>query len=253
MEKRESPGNQDDVYSKLLDMIRSWEHKSARLPPEDALAAGLKISRVKLRDILALLNAQGYINRKKGMGTVINRCAINETARLDIDVVYEEAIASYGFTPKTSVRKLQYLDKTPENVARYLQCPVDDPVWTVEKVIYADERPAIYLCDFIVPRYFNQKNIDMSLLAKSTFGFIQNYTKDILESIVVHVKASSSSEETAQALELTEGEPVLHLISVCFSFHSEPVLCSVENHNTDVLPYSFFKRMHRTKYYMGET
>ena len=40
-----------------------------------------------------------------------------------------------------------------------------------------------------------------------------------------------------------------YFLSMCYSFNSEPVLCSIEYHNTKILPYSFFKRMQRTRYY----
>jgi len=219
------------------------------MPPEETLAGQLGISRVKLRDILAVLETQGYINRKKGVGTVINRCVLGETARLDIDVVYEETISECGHTPSTDIRRLRYLEQTPEEVAEKLGISTDEPVWAVEKIIYADSTPAIYLRDFILPQYYNQKNVDMRLLAKSTFSFVQQYTKNILESIVVSVDAREAEGEVAEALELREGAPILNLISMCYSFNSEPVLCSIEYHNTKILPYSFFKRMQRTRYY----
>lgn len=245
-----SGGN--DLYSRILFMIRTCSTSSERMPPEEILAAKLGISRVKLRDILAVLETQGYVNRKKGVGTLINRCALNETVRLDIDVIYEEIVAQAGYQPKTLVRKLQHLKYTPEAVAKRLEITPEQSTWAVEKIVYANDVPAIYLNDFILPQYYNQSDIDMQLLAKSTFSFVQQYVQKKLESIVVHVDARIADQNVAQALQLNEGSPILRLESMCYDFYSHPVLCSIEYHNTKILPYSFFKRMYRTNYYTSE-
>jgi GntR family transcriptional regulator len=241
--------HQDDIYNQLLDFIRLWNEKSDKLPPEDELAADLGISRVKLRDILAVLEAHGYINRKKGVGTIINRCLLKEPARLDIDAIYEETVTASGFQAHTLVRRLQYLSNTPASVSEQLNILPDAPTYFVEKVVFADEIPAIILQDYILPKYYNQNNIDMRILAKSTFSFVQNYSKDVLESLVVHVDAISAEGHVAKELQLSEGSPLLCLTSTGYSFHSVPILCSIEYHNTKILPYSFYKRLHRTHFF----
>ncbi|MDE7221584.1 MAG: GntR family transcriptional regulator [Oscillospiraceae bacterium] len=240
---------QEDIYNRLLKIIRSHNQPLDRLPPEETLAAELGISRVKLRDILAVLEARGYINRKKGIGTIVNRCLLKETVRLDIDAVYEENIAEAGYRPRTLVKKLQYLPGTPEDIAGLLEIQPADATYLVEKVIFADEKPAIMLQDYVLPQYYNQANIDMRVLAKSTFRFVQDYSKDILESIVVHIDACGIQGEQAEEMQVQPGTPILRLDSVCYSFKSQPIMCSVEFHNTKILPYSLFKRLHRVQYY----
>lgn len=238
-----------DIYTKLINLIRTCEKQSDKLPPEEVLAETLGISRVKLRDILAVLEAQGYINRRKGVGTLINRCLLKEPARIDIDAIYEELVKDAGHEPHTQLRKLQQLEHTPEQVARQLGIRPADQTYLVEKVIFADQTPAIFLQDYILPQYYNETNIDLLLLAKSTFSFVESYAKDSLESIVVHLHACQADALVANALAIAPGTPILRLDSMCYGFHSEPILCSVEYHNTEVLPYCLYKRLHRTRFY----
>lgn len=252
MRETEKRGTQEDIYSRVLGMVRRYSEHTDRMPPEETLAAELGISRVKLRDVLAILETQGYIDRAKGVGTLINRHVLQENVRLDIDVIYEEIVEAAGFTPRTLVRKLQYLANTPAHIAERLEISPEQPVWTVEKVVYADEQPAIYLRDFILPKYYNQNDIDMRLLAKSTFSFIQNYVKNALESMVVRVDACGADDAVAAELNVAPGTPILCLETMCYGLRGNPVLCSVEYHNTKLLPYSFFKRLNRTQYYTGE-
>ena len=240
---------ENDLYIKLLKLIRTRYLESDKLPPEEVLAAELGISRVKLRDVLAVLEVQGYINRKKGVGTLINRCLVNEPVRLDIDAIYEETVREAGFRARTQVRSIQYLEKTPEEIAKILGVDPAESTYAVEKVIYADETPVIFLRDYVLASFYNQTNIDMELLEKSTFAFVERYVPGALESIVVHLDACEANEAVAQALQLRQGEPVLRLDSTCFSIRSESVLCSVEYHNTKILPYCIYKRMNRTRFY----
>ena len=62
-----------DTYPRLLALIREYARTTDRLPPEDVLAQKMGISRVKLRDMLATMQANGFISRKKGIGTLINK------------------------------------------------------------------------------------------------------------------------------------------------------------------------------------
>ena len=55
-----------DSYPRLFKLIRECAQTTDRLPPEDVLAQQLGISRVKLRDMLATLQANGYISPQKG-------------------------------------------------------------------------------------------------------------------------------------------------------------------------------------------
>ena len=54
-----------DSYPRLFKLIRECAQTTDRLPPEDVLAQQLGISHVKLRDMLATLQANGYISRKR--------------------------------------------------------------------------------------------------------------------------------------------------------------------------------------------
>lgn len=239
----------EDIYSKLLDVIRAYAATSDRLPPEEVLATDMGISRVKLRDVLAALETNGYINRKKGVGTIINRHLLEEPARLDVDSIYEEVITKSGFKARTLIRKLQLFESTPEYIAGKLMVSPDEPIHLIEKVVFADDKPAIFLQDYVPPKYYNQNNIDMRLLASSTFCFIQEYCSEILENIVVHLDACEVDDVLAGELNLREGSPILRLDAVCYSLKNTPLAYSIEYHNTKLLPYCIHKRLRRTRYF----
>jgi GntR family transcriptional regulator len=239
----------EDIYGYLLNIIRESYMTTDRLPPEETLAAKLGISRVKLRDVLAALEANGYINRQKGVGTVINKFLLNEPARLDVDHYYEEMIADSGYRPRTLIRKLRRLEKTPDEIAESMDRPVDSSIHVIEKLIFADDEPVVFVEDYVPPEYYNGNEIDMNLLARSTFRFVQEHCEEQLANMVVHVEAVPAEGKIAEELQLKKGTPILRLNAVSYGRRNTPIIYAIEYLNTKRLPYSIHKRLRPTRYY----
>ena len=139
-----------ETYIRLLEWIRAYakEHTGNRLPSEADLAAQFGVSRVKMRDVLSQLEGAGYIIRKRGAGTLINRYVLDEPARLDIDSVYMDIVANCGFQPRSTLYQLRKLSDPPPEVARKLALEPGESTYQIEIVIYADGRPVILVVDY---------------------------------------------------------------------------------------------------------
>ena len=68
----------------LAEMRDGLFSKCERLPRETVLSEELGISRTQLRDVLAALEQEGFITRRLGVGTVINRHVLNVKSRMDM-------------------------------------------------------------------------------------------------------------------------------------------------------------------------
>ena len=65
------------VVQTLLAELRTGRYASAaRLPPELTLARTLGVSRSVVRDALGELERAGYVERVRGIGTLVNRGAL---------------------------------------------------------------------------------------------------------------------------------------------------------------------------------
>ena len=72
------PTQSKTIRANLLSAMKNGEYaNSERLPRENVLAEKLGISRTQLRDILASLEREGFITRRHGVGTIINRHVLN--------------------------------------------------------------------------------------------------------------------------------------------------------------------------------
>lgn len=236
-----------DSYPRLLGLIREYAKTTDRLPPEDVLAQKLGISRVKLRDMLATMQANGYISRKKGIGTLINKNMLAQTARLDMDTVYEEMISESGHVPSMLVQKIKLLSDFPQEIQDRLELERDEKAYLIEKTAFSDDIPAIFTVDYIPARYYNEEELDIRMIARCTFFFVQKYCDELLDNLIVHAEAVAADQTIADRLRVDIGAPVLRLSSVCYSQKLKPIMYSVEYYNTSLLPLSFLKRISRTK------
>lgn len=90
----------DRVVAALLEELRTGRYADAdRLPAEVDLAAELGVSRTVIRDALSEMERAGYIERVRGIGTVVNRTVLGLRSRLDQKLEYYPLIRSFGSYP----------------------------------------------------------------------------------------------------------------------------------------------------------
>ena len=87
----------DRVVASLLEELRTGRYaRCDRLPAEVDLAAELGVSRTVIRDALSEMERAGYVERVRGIGTVVNRSVLNLRSRLDQKLEYYPLIRSFG-------------------------------------------------------------------------------------------------------------------------------------------------------------
>ena len=87
----------DRIVASLLEELRTGRYARAdRLPAEVDLAAELGVSRTVIRDALSEMERAGYVERVRGIGTVVNRAVLSLRSRLDQKLEYYPLIRSFG-------------------------------------------------------------------------------------------------------------------------------------------------------------
>ena len=118
----------DRVVAALLEELRTGRYADAdRLPAEVDLAAELGVSRTVIRDALSEMERAGYIERVRGIGTVVNRTVLNLRSRLDQKLEYYPLIRSFGSYPHADGIQI-YPTRAGEELARDLGIEAGDEV-----------------------------------------------------------------------------------------------------------------------------
>ena len=168
------PSQAKTIRSQLLSAMRSGEYADcARLPRESVLAEKLGISRTQLRDILASLEREGFITRRHGVGTIINRHVLNAQTRMDIEVEFLDMIRQNGH--EAAVAYVRVSDGTADKrIAQQLQIPEGTPIIRVARLCTADGRPAIY-CEDVVEKALARGNYTIKDFKLPIFHFLQRF------------------------------------------------------------------------------
>ena len=107
------PTQSKTIRAQLLFAMQEGEYAHCdRLPRESVLAEKMGISRTQLRDILASLEREGFITRRHGVGTIINRHVLEAHSRMDIEVEFLDMIRQLEESTGLSIYAEEY--KRPE-------------------------------------------------------------------------------------------------------------------------------------------
>lgn len=133
------PSLAEQVQSDLRAAVRAGAFgPGGQLPSEPALSKQLGVSRPTIRQALSLLEQEGLVTRRQGMGTFVQPAVAALPNLLNINTGITDMIRSAGRradTRKTTVRHAL----ADERIAAKLQLDVGAPVATIERIRAADD------------------------------------------------------------------------------------------------------------------
>ena len=221
------PSQAKTIRSQLLSAMRSGEYADcARLPRESVLAEKLGISRTQLRDILASLEREGFITRRHGVGTLINRHVLNAQTRMDIEVEFLDMIRQNGH--EAAVAYVRVSDGTADKrIAQQLQIPEGTPIIRVARLCTADGRPAIY-CEDVVEKALARGNYTIKDFKLPIFHFLQRFCGINPYMDLTDVRPTVADAALSEVFQVPVGSPLLNMEEVDFDIDGKPVFCSSE-------------------------
>ena len=223
----EKPRQAKSIRAQLLTAMREGEYAHCdRLPRESVLSEKLGISRTQLRDILASLDREGFITRRHGVGTIINRHVLGAQARMDIEVEFLDMIRQSGRTP--GVAFVRAADSAAdEKTAGQLGIPVGTPMLRISRLCTADGRPAIY-CEDLVEKAKIRRSYTDAELRQPIFDFLQKVCGLSSYLDLTDLRPVAASGDLAEVFQVPEGTPLLSMDEVDYDIDGAPVFVSRE-------------------------
>lgn len=232
----------EQITQKLLFEIKNgiYAHDK-RLPPEVEISEYLGVSRTVIRDCLAVLEREGFISRKHGVGTIINRHVINVKTRMDLEEEFLDMIEGTGQRAEIAYTDIKETI-AGKGVAEKLHIKEDDPIFKVARVITADEKPAIYCIDHIAKKLLKETDYDIEELRKPIFNFLRKYCHVDVYLDLTEVRAVGADKTVADLFKIAEGYPLLYMDEVGYAFKGQPVLYSQEYYMDGILNHMMLRK-----------
>jgi len=213
------------IRAYLIAAMRRGECASCEnLPPEKELAEKLGVSRTMLRDVLGALQREGFITRRHGVGTIINRHVLAVPCRMDIEVEFLDMIRESGFEP--ALAHVSYVDgHADQRIAQALNIAPGDPVLQVTRLCTADGRPAIY-CEDVIPQELIKSPFDLDDFKSPIFSFLQGRCGISAYLDITDIRPIVADAALAEVFHIRTGDPLLNMEEVDFDHNGKPVFYS---------------------------
>lgn len=212
------------VVEQLLQELRSGAFQTAEhLPPELELASRLNVSRTVVRDALSELEREGYVERVRGIGTVINRDVVNLHRRMDQKFEFNRMIEATGHHPNSDDLRVTRRPADAENAAALDLAP-NTPVVYICRRILADNKPVLFSTDILPCSLFGQTRMDSIDFSRPIFEILNEECGIQITSTVTHVRAAVGDPVVRRALALTRDQALLELSETCYSRLCRPIM-----------------------------
>ena len=214
----------DLVRLELLDEIRRGKYLiDSRLPNEENLAKELGVSRNTLREALRVLEANGIVEKKQGLGTYV-RGESTPKVKPGLEVLFRvtDAILELGMVPGTSEIELtsSFADA---RVAQKLGVSEGTPVSQSRRVRTADGVPAVYCIDMFPP---SVGELDVERLKSSIFTYLEEVKEIRIAYASTDIRPIVAGKELAEKLSVSAASPLFLLDEVHFDKANNPIFYS---------------------------
>ena len=230
-----------EAHAQLIREMKSGAWANAtQLPRESELANIMGISRTQLRDILAVLECEGFITRRHGVGTLINRHVLQLPVRMDMELEFMDMIHAGGHTPSVAFTRSTEAPATAEEAGK-LHLAEGTNLLKVQKLCTADKKPAIYCEDMFDASLLRAPVTEQSLRAP-VFQLLQDNCRLNCFMDIARLKPMVADAELADILQLAPGTPVLYIEEVDYDVDGNPILLSRQYFVSDYFQHNIIRK-----------
>ncbi len=217
------------LYRQIADHLKEAITSSVfapgdRMPTEDELGAGYKVSRVTVRQALKRLEEDKYIVRKAGRGTYVAEQKISRMLSGNVSS-FTLMCRSLGTVPGArTLRKC--LEEPTQELAEDLRLQSGEPVFTVQRVRYSNDEPVVIETDYF-PAAFDFL-MDEDLNHNSLYGLINERKGIRFTRASRDIEIVYASRSEAALLNVHPGYPLLRIEGLTESEDGSVTTCSVQ-------------------------
>jgi GntR family transcriptional regulator len=201
-----------------------------RLPGEHELCARYGVSRTVIRQALGELQAEGRLRRQRGRGTFVASPKVAEAMFQSFSGLAED-VAARGGSLRNEVRRLEVVAAS-HAVAGELEIAEGESVILLERLRIVDGKTWSLVTTYI-PYELCPGLVDEDFTTASLYGLLEGKYGILIAHGRRAIEAVAADAETADALGVRSGEPVLLLRSTAYGEDGRPIEHFVARHRAD--------------------
>ncbi len=212
----------------------------SQLPTEAELGKMLGASRTVVREALRILEQDGLIFRRHGVGTFVRKNPILKN--LNVNYGITEMIQMAGLTPGTSFTEVRN-EPADAEIAVELGIAEGTRVISIERVRTANNKPVVYSVDTFAEALLGGSPFNPDdLKSDSLYGILEKQFGCTIDYGVARILPAHAPLRIAEKLDLPEDSMVLYLVQTDYAPSDEPILYSREYHLPDEFDFIILRR-----------
>jgi GntR family transcriptional regulator len=227
------------AYQQILDYIADGDIEGGKLPPETVLAAQLGVSRTALREALQRLESQGYIARRRKVGTVVLANRLKLDAGLERLNSVTQIVEDAGMEPGTAF--IEWRQETANSlIAQRLQISAGDEVTVMERVRTADGTRFCYDINFLPAMYVSPD--EQACVGESLLAYLSGKYGRIRQA-VAYLYPYVADAVVSEKLEIAVGHLLMLLEHTHYTAEGRPMWYSRTFHRSDVISFHIVRSL----------
>lgn len=219
------------------DVLAGRFSDGQQFPTETALCERYEVSRFTVREALKRLQAEGLIARKRGSGTVVQPAsarggALHQPLSNLGELLQYSRDSNVHYSERDS-------DKLPQNIAVQIGEKTEG-MWRGFRGVRLHASDALPIA--VTDAYFHESLGDaigrLDLQAGTLFSQIEKLAGVSIGRVTQDIQAVAADEDTARALEIEQGDPVLRILRCYLDQKGKLYEISVSHHPGDRFAYA---------------
>lgn len=234
-------GSYAEARDELDRLVRDLASRGKqRLPSEDDLSAYLGASRPTVRAALMSLEQEGKLQRLHGLGTYVNRLALDVKANIAQDRPFLDVLRSLGHDASVRATSLAEVD-APADVLGRLRLDQPQLAWKIERLWLASGVPAVFAIDYIPSRYLSVAREQVAE-GDSVFAFIAANTERTVRYSIADLVPTVADDRVVHALKVPQPSAVLLLLHTHVDDEDVPVAVTYAYLNDSVVRFAVVRQ-----------
>ncbi|MDM5156243.1 phosphonate metabolism transcriptional regulator PhnF [Bacillus sp. DX1.1] len=203
----------------VKQLIEDGEWKPGdKIPSENELCDKFEVSRMTIRQAINNLVEQGYLYRKRGIGTFVQLPKVEQ--KLQGMTGFTEDMISRGMKPSSELLSFRMVSATAR-LADRLRIQEGESVYEVRRIRLADEEPIAFETTYLSPALV--KDINEEILQQSLYEHLEKKLGFKLVRATQAIEASIATDDEAAHLHIPKKAPVLVMRQWSYADGEQPL------------------------------
>jgi len=206
------------VRQKILKEINYHMKEGDLLPTEVELEKNYEVSRITIRKAIDTLEAEGYVEKIQGRGTIVTSTKIVQDAGSITS--WTEEMHLKGKKPETKKQNI-YLVKPSRKMKNKLNLHPNEKIICVERVRLVDEEPIALMFNYLREKYI-PGFLEQGFIRESLYEELEENYNIVLEEANEQIKARLATDLESSALKITPESAVIQITRTTFLPNGTP-------------------------------